>query len=81
MTVANIIDRRAHPYRWKRIQAIVEATAHDNGVEGADEAEPGDPGTSVLYKERDGISVSEAVAWATAMPCEVTLYLYEEGTN
>jgi hypothetical protein len=73
----NVIDRRARPYRWRRINAIVEDVAHDNSCEDADQA-PDDP-ESVTYDQREGISVEEAIAWAHQLAGRVTLFLYDEG--
>ncbi len=81
--IANIIDRRTRKYRWKSVQAIIEAIWHDNSCEDSDQAQVGsENGDSyVLYEERDGVSVSEAVTWAQGQSCPVTLYLYDQGTN
>jgi hypothetical protein len=75
--LCNIIDHRARPHRWKRINAILEATAHDNNVADADQA-PASP-DDVTYDQREGITVAEAVAWANGEKGAVTLYLYDEG--
>ena len=75
----NIIDRRSRPYRWKRINAIVEATVNDNCCGDADQA-PDPPATElIIYDKREAISIAEAVAWANAQRCPVTLYLYDDG--
>jgi hypothetical protein len=73
----NIIDHRKRPYRWKRINAIVEATSHDNSCSDGDQAEssPDD----IVYDQREGISLADAVAWADSLPGGVTLFLYDEG--
>ena len=73
----NIIDRRNRPYRWKRVNAIIEAVENDNACEDADQA-PYDP-DGIDYDQREGISVSEAVTWATEQEGAVTLYIYDEG--
>ena len=75
--IANIIDRRNREYRWKSVQAIVEATQHDNSCDDADQAPPGD----VVFEQRDSVSIADAVGWANSFDCAVTLYLYDEGTN
>lgn len=77
--ICNIIDRRERRYRWKRINAIVEATWHDNTCDDTDIVESVGADTEVTYDQREGISLSEAVAWASAQACPVTLYLYDEG--
>ena len=73
----NITDNRKRPHRWKRINAIIEATSHDNGLPDSDQAEE-DPDPT-LIDERKGISVADAIAWANAQPDAVTLFLYDEG--
>jgi hypothetical protein len=75
--ILNIIDRRSSCYRWQKVNAIIEATWHDNSVPGSDQAE-------VSYElpdfeEREGLSVLEAVQWASDVPTSVTLYLYDLG--
>ena len=77
--ICNIIDSRNRPYRWKKVNAIIEATWHDNSCQDSDLAEAGED--DVVYEQRTGISVSEAVAWATAEASLVTLYLYDEGAG
>ena len=79
--IANIIDHRKRPHRWKRVQAIIEDVEHDNCVNDADQAEPTDPSKSILCDMRDGLSITQAIEWASAVDCPVTLYLYDEGTN
>ena len=79
--IANIIDNRKRRYRWKSVQAIIEAAEHDNCCADSDQAEAGDPDNYIVYDERDRISVSEAVVWAEEVNYSVTLYLYDEGTN
>lgn len=75
----NIIDRRERPYRWKTVNAVVEAVEHDNSVEDADQADHFDVREIVDYDERNAISVSAAVAWASEIESPVTLYLYDTG--
>jgi hypothetical protein len=76
--IANINDRRKHPYRWKRITAIVEPTYHDNTVADSDQAEVPPPGF-FPYDQREKTSLADAVLWANELPFEVTLYLYDLG--
>ena len=73
----NIIDHRERPYRWRRINAIVEATCHDNSCTDSDQAEEGPE--DIVYDQREGISLEGAIAWASSLPGGVTLYLYDEG--
>ena len=76
--IENICDRRKRPHRWKRINAIVEPTWHDNdGGHDRDQSERGPD--DIVYDDREGISLSEAIAWANGLPDRVTLYLYDEG--
>jgi hypothetical protein len=76
--IANIIDNRERPYRWKVVNAVVEAVENDNACEDADQAtEPAYASSG--YDERRSVSVQAAVEWATAKPEAVTLYLYDDG--
>jgi hypothetical protein len=73
----NIIDNRTRPYRWREINAIVEAVEHDNSCDDADQAPESDPSLTVDYDALEAVSVQEAVAWANQQRCPVTLYLYD----
>lgn len=75
----NVIDRRERPYRWKCINAIIEAVEHDNSCADADQAPASDPAQAIDYDQREGISVQEAIAWANEARCPVALYLYDAG--
>jgi len=75
----NIIDRRERPYRWREVNAIVEAVEHDNSCADADLAPESDPLLTVDYASLEAVSVQEAVAWAANQKCPVTLYLYDTG--
>jgi hypothetical protein len=75
--ICNIVDEREHRYRWKRINAIVEPTWHDNSCRDSDQAEV--DSDARVYEQRKNISVAEAVAWASAKPYSVTLFLYDAG--
>ncbi|MBI3437882.1 MAG: hypothetical protein HY054_04405 [Proteobacteria bacterium] len=77
--ICNIIDARERKYRWKKINAIIEATWHDNSCQDTDIADSVSADIEVTYEQREGISLMEAVEWAHADPCPVTLYLYDEG--
>jgi hypothetical protein len=79
--IANIVDRRKRPHRWKRINAIIEATWHDEDQADSDKAERPDDDDYVLYDERRYISLSDAITWAHGLPGEVTLFLYDEGVS
>jgi DNA invertase Pin-like site-specific DNA recombinase len=67
----------AHPHRWKHINAIVEPTWHDNKGPDRDQSERGLD--DIVYDQREGISVAEAIARANGLPDRVTLYLYDRG--
>jgi len=73
----NIIDRRDHPYRWKNINAIIEAVEHDNSCVDADQAPEALPMEVIDYDRREGVSVADAIAWASDQRCAVTLFLYD----
>ena len=73
----NIIDERTRPYRWREVNAIVEAVEHDNSCADADQAPESDPSLTVDYDALEAVSVQEAVAWANGQQCPVTLYLYD----
>jgi hypothetical protein len=75
----NIADHRTRPYRWKRINAIVEAIWHDNSREDSDQA--GEVPEEIVYDKREGISLADAIAWASGLPDRVTLYLFDEGRH
>jgi hypothetical protein len=75
----NIIDSRKSRYRWKRINAIIEPTWHDNHCKDSDQAEKDHD--AAIYEQRVGVSLAEAVEWADAKPYPVTLFLYDEGSG
>jgi len=75
----NIIDRRERPYRWREVNAIVEAIEHDNSCPDADQAPESDPRHTVDYDALEAVSICEAIAWAKQQPCPVTLYIYDAG--
>ena len=73
----NIVDRRTRPYRWKTVNAIVEAVEHDNSCADADQAPQSDVMIVVDYDALEAASVHEAVTLAMGQPCPATLYLYD----
>lgn len=77
--IFNIIDSRARPYRWREVNAIIEATSHDNGCHDADQQPPTDH--DLTYDQRENITLAEAIAWASSEPSPVTLYLYDKGAG
>lgn len=62
--IVNLIDLRENPYRWKSILAVVESAAKNNEAEGGDPVETG-LSVEIDYAEREGISVRDAVLWAS----------------
>jgi hypothetical protein len=75
--ICNIIDRRTRPYRWRRVNAVIEATSHDNACADSDQQAQSDE--DVTYEVREGISLADALKWAMNGPSPVTLYIYDEG--
>jgi hypothetical protein len=78
--IANVVDRRRRPYRWQKVNAIVEATWHDNSVADSDQASrAASEDDKVDYDQLEDVPLSEAIAWTQGMPGQVTLYLYDFG--
>lgn len=75
--IVNIVDRRKKPYRWRKVNAVVEATSHDNSVSDSDQMEP--QVNDLDYDELLGSTLSEAIAWGQRFESAVTLYIYDEG--
>ena len=75
--IYNIIDRRKRPYRWREVNAIIEATSHDNFCKDADQQKPSDG--DLTYDQLENVSLQEAIDWANRETCPVTLYLYDKG--
>ena len=75
--IVNIIDRRERPYRWREVNAIIEATSHDNNCSDSDMQTPSVD--DLTYDERENVSLNEAIEWATKEPSAVTLYIYDKG--
>lgn len=75
----NVIDRRDYPYRWREVNAVVEAVEHDNSCPDSDQAPESDPSLVVDYDALEAVSVREAIAWANSQRCPVTLFLYDVG--
>lgn len=75
----NVIDNRTRPYRWREVNAIIEAVEHDNSCKDADQAPASDLSLTVDYDALEAVSVHEAVKWANDQRCPVTLYLYDLG--
>jgi hypothetical protein len=73
--ISNIVDCRTRKYRWKRVRVIAEATWHDNSVADSDQATPSVG--EVDYDELDDVSLAEGIAWAQAIPGDVTLFIYD----
>ena len=73
----NIIDRRERPYRWKRVNAVIEATSNGNSVKDSDPVAVHDD--DVVHDQRANVTVVEAVEWAMTQEQPVTLFLYDTG--
>lgn len=76
MSILNVIDRRKRPYQFRKINAVIEPTRHDNSIKDADRASGKDD--CIGYDEREHISLTEAVEWAANATGELTLYIYDE---
>lgn len=77
--LTNIIDARKLPYRFKKLNAVIEATWHDNSVKDSDSSPPELGGPN--YDEKEHVSFTEAVAWAQSFEAPVTLYLYDHDSG
>ncbi|MET4682417.1 hypothetical protein [Brevundimonas faecalis] len=83
--ITNIHDRRTNLHLWRTIDAVAEATWHDNHNPDVDGShDNADPSASIasgdIYAVRTAISVADAVTWAHAFADEITLYLYDAGS-
>ena len=79
-SLVNIVDHRERPYRWRRINAVIEATGADNCCVDADQAPISKNISNLIYEERRGISFASAIAWASKHSYPfITLYIYDEG--
>lgn len=76
--ILNIIDRRKKPYRFRKVNAVIEPTRHDNRVNDSDHAPRSDAAEWIGYADKEHVGVHEAIAWAESHKDEVTLYLYDE---
>ncbi len=74
--IANIIDRRARPHRFKKINAVIEAAWHDNAIPESDQS-PTDDG-SPEYVQIEHVTLARAIEWAQRCSGEVILYIYDE---
>lgn len=75
--IFNVIDHRRRPYRWREVNAIIEATSQDNACDDSDQHPPAD--NDITYEQLEGVSLQEAIAWADSHASAVTLYLYDKG--
>jgi hypothetical protein len=73
--LGNIIDQRRNQYAAARLNIVMEPSAHDNRITGADQH--AEPDTDFTVDVRYGISLVDGVAWADEYPCPMTLYLYD----
>jgi hypothetical protein len=72
--ITNIIDERKRPHRYRKVNVVIEATAHDNRCEDADQTDAEGP----PYIEYERLSVAEALMLGQMFAGEVTLFLYDE---
>lgn len=79
MTILNIIDHRKRPYRFMKINAVIEPTRHDNACKDSDHANGADKW--IGYDEQEHVSLNDAIKWAAGCPDEVTLYIYDEDSG
>ena len=80
MPLTNIIDHRERPYRFLKVNAVIEPTRPDNSVKDSDKAKRDQKMDKnwIGYDEREHITVSKAIQWAEKHSDFVTLYLYDE---
>lgn len=78
MSMVNIIDNRKRRYRFRKVNAIVEAAWHDNSCTNSDRVDPDPNDDGPNYCQNEHITVAEAVVWANTFPTDVTLYLYDK---
>lgn len=81
--LANIIDRRKQQYRFKRVNAVIEPTRHDNSTKNCDRAarNPKQDKAWIGYDEKEHVTVTDAIKWASKHKDEVTLYLYDKDSG
>ena len=75
--IENIIDHRQQKYSVTPIDAVIEPSAHDNGIPGATQFPQEDPSITTYYEDRRKLSVKEAIEWANGFQFPVTLFLYD----
>lgn len=77
--IGNIIDHRKRPYRFLKINAVIEPTRHDNRVKNSDRAKanPKQDKAWIGYDEREHVSLADALQWAHNHKDTVTLYLWD----
>lgn len=75
----NVVDRRKNQHKFKKVNAIIEPTRHDNSVKGADKAPPKPrlEKSWIGYDEKEHVTVRSAIMWAVLHTDHVTLYLYD----
>jgi hypothetical protein len=76
--IANVIDHRKQPHRWKSVNVVMENTWQDNGCDDSGQAFR-ESEHQVTYDDRKKVSIAEAMAWGMAEKAEVTLYIYDHG--
>jgi hypothetical protein len=76
MPLTNIIDRRKRPYRFAKINVVMEPTVHDCHEPDSDKVPPGYD--HIGYDQREHVTLAAAVEWANSFPFAATLYLYDK---
>lgn len=81
--LTNIIDRRKRQHRFKKVNAVIEPTRHDNSVKDGDRAprNPKQDKAWIGYDEQEHVTVADAVKWASKHKDDVTLYLYDQDSG
>ena len=78
MPIVNIIDRRKRKYRFLKVNAVVEAAWHDNTCQDSDQVEYKSRLDGPDYREKEHITLEEAVLWGNSFSEKVTLFVYDE---
>jgi len=74
--LVNVIDERENRYRYRKINAVIEATWHDNAMSGADQSPRNLGGPD--YHDMEHVTLESAIARANSYEAPVTLYIYDE---
>ena len=81
MPIANIIDNRTNRYNAE-VSVVFEDSSHDNGITGSSiyrDAEMQDDSVDYFCIART--TISAAIIYATKWNHDITMYLYDIGSN